>query len=187
MQDRVSTYPGRVTLTPVTGQENTYDMVRADSPTVAGTPLDKSTFLTDAVATAVGNLTGTTPSVPSEAIGAIASALSTMGITNVGHLESGSYTGTGTSSTSSWLSISFSITPKFVLIVAANGNTGQPSDTTILSWVNGQTQGRTSSSGYVEWSVSNKNLRRRNHSNLSAAQLMNTSGTTYYYVGVGLK
>jgi len=42
--DRVPTYPGRVTLTPVAGQANTYDMARADSPTVAGTPLDKATF-----------------------------------------------------------------------------------------------------------------------------------------------
>lgn len=42
--DRVPTYPGRVTLTPVSGQANTYDMARADSPTVEGTPLDKATF-----------------------------------------------------------------------------------------------------------------------------------------------
>lgn len=42
--DRVSTYPGRVKLTPVSGQANTYDMVRADSPTEPGTPLDKVTF-----------------------------------------------------------------------------------------------------------------------------------------------
>lgn len=42
--DRVPTYPGRVVLTPVPGQANTYDMVRADNPTVEGTPLDKATF-----------------------------------------------------------------------------------------------------------------------------------------------
>ena len=30
MKDRVSLYPGRVMLTPVAGQENVYDMVRAD-------------------------------------------------------------------------------------------------------------------------------------------------------------
>ena len=29
MQDRIPTYPGRVKLTPVSGQENTYDLVRA--------------------------------------------------------------------------------------------------------------------------------------------------------------
>ena len=42
--DRVPTYPGRVKLVPVSGQADTYDMERADSPLVAGTPLDKATF-----------------------------------------------------------------------------------------------------------------------------------------------
>lgn len=42
--NRVPTYPGRVVLTPVAGQANAYDMVRADEPVVEGTPLDKATF-----------------------------------------------------------------------------------------------------------------------------------------------
>lgn len=42
--NRVPTYPGRVILTPVDGQANTYDMVRADAPVETGTPLDKATF-----------------------------------------------------------------------------------------------------------------------------------------------
>lgn len=42
--DRVPTYPGRVKLTPVAGQADTYDMERADSPVVVGTALDKTTF-----------------------------------------------------------------------------------------------------------------------------------------------
>ena len=42
--DRVSAYPGRVKLTPVSGQANTYDMVRADQPTQAGTPLNAALF-----------------------------------------------------------------------------------------------------------------------------------------------
>lgn len=40
--DRIPTYPGRVVLTPVNGQTNTYDMVRADQPTDPGTPLNKA-------------------------------------------------------------------------------------------------------------------------------------------------
>jgi hypothetical protein len=48
MQDRVPLYPGRVTLTPVSG--NTYDMAMADQPQVVGTPLNKATFLKDATA-----------------------------------------------------------------------------------------------------------------------------------------
>lgn len=54
MQDRVPLYPGRVKLTPVSGQENTYDMVRADEPTQEGTPLNKATLLKDATAEMFG-------------------------------------------------------------------------------------------------------------------------------------
>lgn len=43
-ENRVPTYPNRVTLTPVAGQTNTYDMVRADEPVKEGTPIDKATF-----------------------------------------------------------------------------------------------------------------------------------------------
>lgn len=54
MQDRVSLHPGRVKLVPVAGQENTYDMVRADSPTQEGTPLNKDSLLKDATAALFG-------------------------------------------------------------------------------------------------------------------------------------
>lgn len=42
--DRIPTYPGRVKMTPVEGQENTYDMVRADAPVEVGTPINKALF-----------------------------------------------------------------------------------------------------------------------------------------------
>lgn len=42
VEDRVSTYPGRIQLTPVTGQTNVYDMSRADEPVQEGTPLNKA-------------------------------------------------------------------------------------------------------------------------------------------------
>lgn len=42
--DRVSTYPGRVILKPVTGATNTYDMERADVPVTEGTPINKALF-----------------------------------------------------------------------------------------------------------------------------------------------
>lgn len=42
--DRVSAYPGRVKLTPVSGYSDTYDMVRADQPTQVGTPLNAALF-----------------------------------------------------------------------------------------------------------------------------------------------
>jgi hypothetical protein len=44
VQDRISAYPGRVRLTPVTGQDNLYDMKREDSPVVEGTPINKELF-----------------------------------------------------------------------------------------------------------------------------------------------
>lgn len=40
--DRVPTYPGRVKLTPVSGQANTYDLTRADLPITEGTPINKA-------------------------------------------------------------------------------------------------------------------------------------------------
>ena len=61
MQDRVPLYPGRVTLTPVSGQANTYDLVRADQATQQGSPLIKATFLKDATAALYGLGTGAVP------------------------------------------------------------------------------------------------------------------------------
>lgn len=54
MQDRVPLYPGRVKLNPVAGQDNTFDMVRADEPTQPGTPLNKATLLKDYTANLLG-------------------------------------------------------------------------------------------------------------------------------------
>lgn len=61
MQDRVPLYPGRVTLTPVSGQANTYDLTRADQPTQEGTPLNKASLLKDATAAAFGLGTNAVP------------------------------------------------------------------------------------------------------------------------------
>lgn len=61
MQDRVPLYPGRVKMTPVAGQANTFDMVRADDPTQVGTPLNKATLLKDATAALYGLGTGAVP------------------------------------------------------------------------------------------------------------------------------
>lgn len=68
MQDRVPLYPGRVKLNPVAGQDNTFDMVRADEPTQEGTPLNKETLLKDSTAALLG-LTNT--AVPDDAFVAL--------------------------------------------------------------------------------------------------------------------
>lgn len=54
MKDRVPLYPGRVKLVPVSGQENTYDMTRADQPTQEGTPLNKASLWADDTASLFG-------------------------------------------------------------------------------------------------------------------------------------
>lgn len=69
MLDRVPLYPGRVKLTPVSGQENVYDMVRADQPTQEGTPLNKASLLTDATAALFGL---GTDAVPDDMLNALA-------------------------------------------------------------------------------------------------------------------
>lgn len=68
MQDRIPLYPGRVKMTPVAGQANTYDMVRADDPTQAGTPLNKASLLKDATAALYGL---TSSAVPDDIFAAI--------------------------------------------------------------------------------------------------------------------
>lgn len=67
MKDRLSTHPGRVQLTPVSG--NIYDMTMVDEPTEAGTPLNKATLLSDTAAAAVWPVAADRPSdpVPSDA------------------------------------------------------------------------------------------------------------------------
>ena len=44
VEDRVPTYPGRVILTPVANEDNTFDMQRADEPLNSGTPINKALF-----------------------------------------------------------------------------------------------------------------------------------------------
>ena len=54
MKDRVSKYPGRVRLTPVAGSDDLFDLVRADEPEEAGTPINKNSLLKDETAEMLG-------------------------------------------------------------------------------------------------------------------------------------
>lgn len=90
MQDRVSLYPGRVTLTPVAGQENTYDMKRADQPTQEGDPLNKNTFLKDTTAALFGLGNSALPDDILRKIGEFIPKLN-----GAAKIEIGSYAGTG--------------------------------------------------------------------------------------------
>lgn len=54
MKDRIPLYPGRVKLNPVSGQANTFDLVRADQPQQEGTPLNKASLLKNTTAALFG-------------------------------------------------------------------------------------------------------------------------------------
>ena len=122
MQDRVSLYPGRVKLIPVTGQENTYDMVRADEPTQKGDPLSKDTFLKDDTAVLFG-LDAT--AVPDDALQKIKTLLNSandridavnVNVESKAKIETGSYVGAGAKTKK----LAFKNTPKIVFINADN-------------------------------------------------------------------
>lgn len=127
MKDRTPTYPGRVRLTPVAGQENVYDLVMADEPVEEGTPLNKASLLTDATAAAFGLTDAATPSdvlnILKDAVLYRQGNMQTMGGTEVGaKLQVGSYTGTGASGPSNPNTLTFDFTPKMVLIQSPTTN-----------------------------------------------------------------
>lgn len=111
MKDRASLYPGRVKLIPVAGQENTYDMVRADEPTQNGDPLSKATFLKDDTAALFG-LDNT--ALPDD----ILVAIKTMFDGRV-RLTSGTYRGTGVCGESSKSSLTFPFAPELLILYQA--------------------------------------------------------------------
>lgn len=196
MQDRVSNHPDRWVLTPVTGQTNTYDFTRADDPTVTGTPLNKATFLPDAVASAVESATGVSDiDLPSEAIDALATAVSTIGISDNAKIGVTSYVGAGSTSTSAYKTLTFSFKPRIVIWVL---NTWLPvsntSSTTLgrqMMWIYNTPGGGTGSLTQYPCQVvvDNNTIKwRYTHSSDDIAALkMDTSGSTYYVVAVGVK
>ena len=121
MKDRIPTYPGRVTLTPVSGQANTYDLVRADEPTEAGTALNKANLLTDAVASAIQTIAGaaSAPDTPNAALNLLAQAVG-----NSAKVAFGTYTGTGTYGSSNPTSLTFDFEPKFLWVTCGDALTG---------------------------------------------------------------
>lgn len=96
MQDRVPLYPGRVKLTPVSGQTDVYDMVRADEPQQEGTALNKNTLLSDAAVAALG-LTKEDPT-PSDAFEMLSRVVTvvTLAVDGWTQDENGDYTQTAT-------------------------------------------------------------------------------------------
>lgn len=147
MKDRVPLYPGRVKLTPVAGQANTYDMSRADSPQQEGTPLNKATLLSDETAALFGK-SNPTPNDIFKLLSKAAIANSD-GITDVlGNIidipadqivdgvkiATGTYVGTGTSGINGKTSLTFQFAPKYLFIVYLGTNI--PSNYGVLSFPN---------------------------------------------------
>lgn len=179
MQDRISNHPNRWKLTDVnTGVETLVDLTRADDPTQVGTPLNTATFLPAAVASAVEDATGATDvNLPADALAALAATIGEIGIGNNAKIDVGSYVGTGTVSTTTYLDLTFAITPKVVFFATATG--------VVTSWYYNMTGG-SSNVSYVQWAQSGKLLRRRaSRSGATAQHLANESGKTYYYIAIG--
>ena len=117
MQDRVSLYPGRVKLIPVTGQENTYDMVRADSPTQEGTPLNKDSLLKVATAALYGL---GADAVPDDVLALLKTLVDNAqtSANNKARIAVGSYVGTGTYGASRPNSLTFDFIPSVLVMLA---------------------------------------------------------------------
>lgn len=109
MQDRIPLYPGRVTMTPVSGQTNTYDMKRADEPLQEGDPLNKVTLLTDAVA---AKFKHTSKATPNDIFNTIHNFL----LEKV-EIEIVSYQGTGTYGPDNPTSVTFSAPPSVIIML----------------------------------------------------------------------
>ena len=117
MVDRVPAYPGRVRLTPVSGQTNVYDLEMADSPSVVGTPINKANLLTDVTAAGFNTLFGSTPDTVNDALNALATG-------SLAKFMVGSYVGTGEYGADHPNSIDFGFVPKLIIFIGyKTGNT----------------------------------------------------------------
>lgn len=189
MQDRVATYPNRWKLTPVTGETNVYDFERADEPVVAGTPLNKATFLPDTVAAAVAAATGISGiTLPADALNAIAAYITAVGSSSyINRVVTGSYVGTGGTSTTKTVTLTFPFNPKFVVVVRENYAMNINSPTYCIGWMYGLDRMASS----VPVTYNDDNVLSWSCSGLTAddrpINRMDVSGVTYYYIAMGVE
>lgn len=115
MIDRVSANPGRVLITPESGEPYYATLTRADNPTVEGTPLNKSTFLTDATAALFGL---GSDAVPDEVFEKINESIDNIN-EKMTKFITGKYTGNGDQSRT----ISLGFRPLAVFVFYQNGGT----------------------------------------------------------------
>lgn len=188
MKDRVPLYPGRVKLTPVSGQENVYDMVRADQPAQEGTPLNKDSLLKDATA-ALFQLGE--DAVPDDVLSVLSKAalvgsdgvISTPGgvIVTQTKLEYGSYIGTGRYGSGGQNRITFNrIDPKIVFVTRSE-NVGASA-----MFIKGSSAGHIffTSEIYVPMCTFGTKTLSWYLQSKDANYQLNQSGATYYYLGI---
>lgn len=194
MQDRVSLHPGRVKLVPVAGQENTYDMVRADSPTQEGTPLNKDSLLKDATAALLG---GDSSMLPDEAL-VILKTLVDNAQTSADEkakIQTGSYIGTGTYGSKNPNTLTFDFEPKLLIVSGTvNGHTStkQVYGVTVI-YIEGQNEYGflvQTNAGYVNGNVYRDGntiswYSTDTSSNYAPGLQFNISGKTYSYIAFG--
>lgn len=178
MKDRISLYPGRVELTPVPGQTNVYDMIRADEPQEVGTPLNKATLLKDDVAM----LLGLDPknATPNDVFEILLNEITTIRNTSV-KVVYGAYNGNNATSKT--------FTVEGIPIYIALNRNGSPGDR--LTGVKGETYvsgyNSTSPNGNsatATWGNNTIKLTQRsvNEDTSSSLYTFNASGSTYYYM-----
>lgn len=126
MQDRVSASPGRVLITPESGEAYYATIERADNPTVEGTPINKNTLLKDATASLYGL---SNAAVPDDVLVAIRSLLQNVqNLINAKRLLIGSYVGTGTYGANNPTIINFGFTPTLWGVFACKQSINDNSD-----------------------------------------------------------
>lgn len=205
MQDRVSLYPGRVKLTPVAGQDNLYDLTRADQPTQDGTPLNKATLLNDDTAALYGL---DEAAVPDDVLSIIKTLLDTAQSTANGRaiISVGTYQGTGiVHSRDNPKRLTFGFTPKFFILHTGeslyySGTYGSGisiANYLLVPYKNGKEISMTvESSGspnyykHVNVTLANNAASWYAISSSSsypadAGTNFNSSGKTYYYISIG--
>lgn len=121
MKDRVPVNPGRVLITPETGNAYYATLTRADNPRQEGDPLNKNTLLKDATAELLG---GDASMLPDEAFLALFKKISSITPSDIGAAKvvTGTYTGTGKVGSSNPTSLTFPFAPKAVFILSVYGD-----------------------------------------------------------------
>ena len=192
MQDRLSTYPGRIKLTPVVGQENVYDVERMDEPSQLGTELKTETLLSDATAELLGLDNTATPNTAFAQLKSLLDAVEG----KVPQIAVGSYKGTGKVGSNNPNSLTFAFEPRAIFMLSllsglhpAYNHDRLPVTALSTTYKQGFGFGENSQNTnplYAKVSSNRKTVYWYNGGSSAYASLQaNDSGKTYYYIAIG--